>query len=349
MRILYITRNFNYSGYSILQSLIKNDIPLIGIVVKPGRNNKLLIMLDKVKYFIESIYFGHKRTRNFMSEKILAKKNKIKVYEFSTLKSKYVNDLLLSQKIDLILLGGGWHELIPNNILRIPKYGCVNTHPSLLPKYRGTSITRWQILNQVRQSGVTLHIVDENFDTGSIISQSKIRVDINETPQKLFKKLGTIGADLVLEFVTSFIKNQKISLKKSNTKSTQSSNNEYYSLWNWRDNTKIIDLNLKIEKIHSIVLANNQENYKYKYGPVIKINQEYYFLRKTKLLTYSEYKLLYNDIPDTNFKGLLFHSSNLVLQQKKSKHLMLIEKIQLRKKFLLRKAFKPYNLIKKLK
>tara|TARA_X000000950_G_scaffold235328_1_gene285718 strand:+ start:6861 stop:7925 length:1065 start_codon:yes stop_codon:yes gene_type:complete len=347
MRILYVTRNFNHSGYYILKTLIENNISLAGILIQPGRTSKFSIFFDKILYYLESIIFGHDCIRNFKSEKQLAISEDIKILELNTLKSKESLTLLGSLNLDLIILGGGWHELIPVDIIKLPKFGCVNTHPSLLPDFRGTSITRWQVLNKPKHTGSTLHIIDENFDTGRIISQSKLVFQENQTPQSLFKDLGMLGATQVLKFIQYFNSHEKFPVLMEDKKNSTSTFSKYYSKWDWDLNTRLIDLSLDINKIHSLVMANTQENFKYHYGPFFSFNDKKYFIRKTRLLSIKEYNILFSCHLNENLSGFFFHEKNMIFKSKESEYLIIIEKVQLKTNFFSR-AWNPFILKKKL-
>ena len=96
-------------------------------------------------------------------------------------------------ELDLIVLGGGWPELLPLNIIEAPLIGSINTHPSLLPDFRGTDIVRWQVFNNVKKTGVTIHYMDERFDTGQIIGQVEMDVEDIETPQLITTKLAKMS------------------------------------------------------------------------------------------------------------------------------------------------------------
>ena len=96
-------------------------------------------------------------------------------------------------------------------LLSAVKGGFVNVHPSLLPKYRGANPYSHVILNNEQETGVTLHFMDENFDTGNIIWQKKVPVAPNDTMGTIFNKLNFISAEMLSDFLkqaehTPFIK-----------------------------------------------------------------------------------------------------------------------------------------------
>ncbi len=101
-------------------------------------------------------------------------------------------------KPDLIILAS-YGQIIPKEILEIPKYGCVNVHPSLLPKYRGPSPIQYTILNGDEKTGVTIMRITEKMDSGPIISQKEIKIDQKEKFENLHDKLAELGAELLIE------------------------------------------------------------------------------------------------------------------------------------------------------
>ena len=92
----------------------------------------------------------------------------------------------------------------PPEFLKTVKDGFVNCHPSLLPEYRGANPYSHVIMNNEKQTGVTLHFMDENFDTGNIIAQQAINIDTNETMGTLFNKLNYVCADFLTAFLERY-------------------------------------------------------------------------------------------------------------------------------------------------
>ena len=90
-------------------------------------------------------------------------------------------------------------QILPKDILEIPKYGCVNVHASLLPKYRGAAPVQWAVLNGDPESGVTTMQMDEGLDTGDILMVKRLPLDPKETGGSLFEKLAKLGGELIVE------------------------------------------------------------------------------------------------------------------------------------------------------
>ena len=90
-------------------------------------------------------------------------------------------------------------QIIPKEILEMPKYGCINVHASLLPAYRGAAPIQWAVLNGDKESGVTIMRMDEGLDTGDMINKVIVTLDEKETGGSLFDRLSEEGAKLLVE------------------------------------------------------------------------------------------------------------------------------------------------------
>ncbi|HEX7714642.1 MAG TPA: methionyl-tRNA formyltransferase [Bacillota bacterium] len=92
-------------------------------------------------------------------------------------------------------------QKIPPQVLYGPKYGCINVHGSLLPKYRGAAPIQWSIINGDSTTGVTTMYMDEGWDTGDIIYQETVNIGINENFTSLYKRLAELGGRLLVKTV----------------------------------------------------------------------------------------------------------------------------------------------------
>jgi methionyl-tRNA formyltransferase len=89
-------------------------------------------------------------------------------------------------------------QILPKEIIDMPKYGCINVHASLLPKYRGAAPIQYAVIDGCEYSGVTTMLMDEGLDTGDILLVSKVKLDKKETGGSLFDKLEDVGAKLLV-------------------------------------------------------------------------------------------------------------------------------------------------------
>ena len=92
-------------------------------------------------------------------------------------------------------------KILPKELLDIPKYGAINVHGSLLPKYRGAAPIQWAVLNGDKETGITTMFMDEGMDTGDMILKEKVEIGEDETTGELWDKLADIGAKLLVETV----------------------------------------------------------------------------------------------------------------------------------------------------
>ncbi len=90
-------------------------------------------------------------------------------------------------------------KLLPQEILEIPRYGCINVHASLLPKYRGAAPIQWAILNGDNITGVTTMFMDKEMDTGDIILKKEVEIGDNETTGELWDRLALLGGNLLVD------------------------------------------------------------------------------------------------------------------------------------------------------
>lgn len=132
------------------------------------------------------------------------------------LDSEFVNQLA-QLEADLFVMAA-YGKILPKDILEIPKFGCLNIHPSLLPKYRGPSPIQAAILNQDQESGVTIIKMDKEMDHGPIIYQERISLTNQDTFETLSKKLFLLGTDALVKIIPDFI-DEKLKLKPQDHKS----------------------------------------------------------------------------------------------------------------------------------
>ena len=107
-------------------------------------------------------------------------------------------------------------KILPKEILEIPKYGCINVHGSLLPKYRGAAPIQWAVLNGDKVTGVTTMYMAEGMDTGDMILKQETKIGDNETTGELWERLSKIGADLLVKTLELIKENKAPREKQSN-------------------------------------------------------------------------------------------------------------------------------------
>ncbi len=90
-------------------------------------------------------------------------------------------------------------KILPKEILEIPKYGCINVHASLLPKYRGAAPIQWAVINGEKVTGVTTMYMDEGMDTGDMLLKQEVNIDEDETTGELWDRLSVLGGNLLID------------------------------------------------------------------------------------------------------------------------------------------------------
>lgn len=138
---------------------------------------------------------GHKMQYTPVKEKAI--ELEIPVYQPKRVKDPEFVDILKTLKPDVIVVIA-FGQILSKEILELPKYGCINVHASLLPKYRGAAPIQWAVINGDKKSGVTTMYMAEGLDTGDIIDTSEIVLDEKETGGSLFDKLANLGGKLIL-------------------------------------------------------------------------------------------------------------------------------------------------------
>ena len=90
-------------------------------------------------------------------------------------------------------------KILPKELLEIPKYGCINVHGSLLPKYRGAAPIQWAVLNGDKVTGITTMYMDEGMDTGDMILKQEVQIGEDETTGELWDRLAIVGGELLVK------------------------------------------------------------------------------------------------------------------------------------------------------
>jgi len=131
--------------------------------------------------------------------------NGIPFYRVENINSQHCENLIYKMNPDLIS-AVHFQKILKKNIIQIPKYGCINLHPSLLPNYRGLAPIQWPIINGDKQTGVTVHFINEGVDTGDIILQHKINITNDMYVSDLQLKLLEVYKFVVKDVIGLMVK-----------------------------------------------------------------------------------------------------------------------------------------------
>ena len=181
---------------NVLKSLIDNEYNVSLVVSQPDK------------------YVGRKHILTNTPVKQLAIDNNIEVFQPEKIRSDYQK--IVDINPDLIITCA-YGQIIPEELINLPKYGCINVHASLLPKYRGGAPIHWAKINGEKKTGVTIMYMDKNMDSGDIISQEELVINNEDTTESLFNKLSILGANLLIETLPSILENNNNRIKQDET------------------------------------------------------------------------------------------------------------------------------------
>ena len=186
-----------------LRVLVKNGYQVTAVVTNPDKP------------------VGRKQTLTPSSVKLLAKKYKIPVFQPENLKDDNFKKEL--PETDLFVIAA-YGKIIPKEILELPKFGAINLHPSLLPRWRGPSPIQYAILHGDKEVGVTIMKMDERMDHGPVIVASNFQLSASSRPvyRELHDKLAELGADLLMEALPKYIRGEIAPEPQNDAKATYS-------------------------------------------------------------------------------------------------------------------------------
>ena len=180
MRILFMgTPEF---AVGTLEALIHSRHEVVAVVTQPDRPK------------------GRGNAVKFPPVKEAALAHGIPVLQPLKVREPEVVEQLRAFAPDLIAVAA-FGQLLPKAILEMPRYGCVNVHASLLPKYRGAAPIQWAVINGEAESGVTTMMMSRGLDKGDMLKKSVVRLDPKETGDSLHDKLAALGGPLLLETI----------------------------------------------------------------------------------------------------------------------------------------------------
>lgn len=241
-----------------LEYLIDSEHEIVGVFCQPdkpkGRTQELVMPITK-KIAIE---------------------HNIPVFQPVSLKNGAGVEILKEINPDLVVVVA-YGKILPKDFLNYPKYGCINVHGSILPRYRGAAPIQWSVLNGDKEAGVTSMQMDEGLDTGDMLLTKKIEIGENETSEELFERLALLGADVLKDTISALEKGELNPIKQNEdeatvvgllskenspvdfTKTAQQVHNHIRGLYSWPGaTTKLSGKNLKIHKsVISPVKGNN--------------------------------------------------------------------------------------------
>ncbi len=255
MRIAFMgTPDFSVS---CLKALAESEHEIVGVFCQPDKP------------------VGRKQIMTPPDVKVEALKHGLTVYQPVSLRNGKGTAILEEIKPDLVVVVA-YGKILPKEFLDYPKYGCINVHASILPKYRGASPIHFAVLNGDKITGVTVQQMDEGVDTGDILTTITCEIGENDTTEYMYEVLAPLGAKAMMETIDKIEKGALDPQKQDEALATHVGllskemstidwsmsavqiHNKIRGLYSWPGaSTK---LNSKTLKIHSSVLSAKKGN-----------------------------------------------------------------------------------------
>ena len=324
--LLFLNENSQFSKFHYLKLLVQDDIDLIGIISNHNQDLKS----KRTKFFSILNFFRRLIDRMYFEYKILSlrlKKTFINTDSIRIMRPNKLN-MELASEIDLmepdLIISAGYYRKIPNNILRIPKLGSFNFHPSLLPAYAGGNPWFWVIAKGEKYTGVTIHLMTSVYDAGDIVLQNKIRIENGITEQRLIY-LTTIAS---INLVPIFIKKCKDG--KLEMKPQVLSKRSYFGIVT--DIDKKIQWSCNAESIKNLIQACSSGS-----GAWTEVNNERLWIDKVKIGNNISQNINSGMIINIGREGIevttrdkILFIQNGIINNSRIGHLDIIKKLKLR-------------------
>lgn len=202
MKIIYMgTPDF---AVPALKSLASSEHEVCAVFTQPDkpRGRKMILTPPEVKVCAQSL--------------------NIPVYQPESMKNGDALEIINQYNPDVIVVAA-YGKILPKAVLDAPKFGCVNIHGSLLPKYRGAAPIQQSVLNGDRVTGITTMLMDVGLDTGDILLTEETQIGENETSGELFDRLAELGGNLILKTLSALEKGEITPKKQDESLATHTS------------------------------------------------------------------------------------------------------------------------------
>ncbi len=213
-----------------LESLIEAGHEIIGVFTQPDKP------------------VGRKRIMTPPPVKVCAESNGIKVYQPDSVRTEEALLLMKELNPDCVVVVA-YGKIIPSNMLKLTKYGFVNVHGSLLPKYRGAAPIQWSIIDGEKTTGVTTMQMDDGIDTGDMLEAAETEIGENETAGELFDRLAEMGGKLIVSTLDKLEKGEIIPVPQDHEKSN------YAKIIS--KEMALIDFNMPAENVFNLIRGFN--------------------------------------------------------------------------------------------
>lgn len=151
--------------------------------------------------------------------KVCAVERGLPVYQPSSLKDGVAMEIIRELQPECIVVAA-YGKILPKEMLDYPRFGCINVHASLLPKYRGSAPIQWAVINGDKVTGVTIMQMGEGVDTGDMLCQKAIPIALDDTAESMFCKLSDLGGDMIVEALKKLERGELTAVKQDETIAT---------------------------------------------------------------------------------------------------------------------------------
>lgn len=213
-----------------LEELIKAGHEIVGVFTQPDKP------------------VGRKRVMTPPPVKVCAEKNGITVYQPDSVRTEEALSLMKELNPDCVVVVA-YGKIIPSDMLKLPKFGFVNVHGSLLPKYRGAAPIQWSIIDGEKKTGVTTMQMDDGIDTGDMLEVSETEIGENETAGELFDRLAEMGGKLIVSSLSKLEKGELTPIPQDHEKSN------YAKIIS--KEMALIDFNMSAENVFNLIRGFN--------------------------------------------------------------------------------------------
>ncbi len=185
----------------VLKRIIDEGYEVIAVVTQPDRP------------------VGRKRVLTPPPVKVEAVKQGIPVYQPEKIREKEELEKIIRLKPDLVVTAA-FGQILPNELLEAPKFGCINVHASLLPELRGGAPIHYSILQGKEKTGITIMYMAEKLDAGDILTQAELIIEEEDNVGTMHDKLSKVGADLLAETLPKLLNGELSPIKQDEEKAT---------------------------------------------------------------------------------------------------------------------------------
>ena len=158
-----------------LRELVKSEHEVLAVVTQPDRHS------------------GRGRHMTMCPVKREGQRHGLEIFQPQTVRDAAFIEHLKSLRLSIIVVAA-YGQILPSEIIRLPEFGCVNIHASLLPKYRGAAPINWALINGESTTGITIMLMDEGMDTGPVLLQENVAIHAEDTAESLSQRISKVGA-----------------------------------------------------------------------------------------------------------------------------------------------------------